>query len=85
MIAAKGFQQSREHIEADGHAADQPERAAHRLLTLENAGARPIEILEHPLAQAQQRGSRRRDANLPTETQEQLLVQLFFEQAGFAG
>ena len=39
-----------------------------------------IRIVEHSLAQPKQRGPRRRDPDLPSETEEQLLVQLFLEE-----
>ena len=55
-----------------------------RALGVENAGARPLEILEHALAEAEQRGAGRRDADLAAEPEEQLLLQLLFEQQDLA-
>ena len=80
VLLAERLEQRREHVEADGHAADQPDGAADRALRVENAGAGPLEILEHPLAEAEQRGAGRRDADLAAEPEEQLLLQLLFEQ-----
>ena len=46
--------------------------------------AGPFEILEHALAEAEQRRARRRDADLSAEAEEQLLLQLLFEQQDLA-
>ena len=80
MLLAERLEQRREHVEADGHAADQPDGPAHRALRVENAGAGALEILEHPLAEAEQRGAGGGDADLAAEPEEQLLLQLLFEQ-----
>ena len=56
------------------------QRAGDRALSLEDAGARLLEIVEHPLAEPEQRRAGGRDADLAAKAQEQLLVQLFFEQ-----
>ena len=55
-----------------------------RALVVENARAGPFEILEHALAEAEQRGAGRRDADLAAEAEEQLLLQLLFEQQDLA-
>jgi hypothetical protein len=53
-----GLEQRRKDVETDGHAADEADRAADAALGVENAGAGPFEILEHALAEAEQRRCR---------------------------
>ena len=84
MFLAEGLEQGREHVEAHGHAADQADGAAHRALIVEDAGAGALEILEHALAEAEQRGAGGRDPDLAAEPEEQLLLQLLFEQQDLA-
>ena len=55
MDAPHFGQQCRKHVEADRHAADQPERAAQRFLLLADGRHRVLEILEDAMAQLQQR------------------------------
>ena len=84
-LLAEGLEQQREDVEADRHPADQPQRAGHPLLALEDRGAGLLEIVEQPLAQAEQRGAGRGDADLAAQAQEQLLLELFFEQQDLRG
>ena len=80
MQLAERLQQRRKHVEADGHAADQPQASCHALLALDDGGAGLFEVVEQPLAEAEERRSGRRDPDLASEPQEQLLLQLLFEQ-----
>ena len=84
MLLAKRLEQRREHVQTDRHAADEPQRALDVLLRVEDAGARLLEIVEHPLAEAEERRAGGRDPDLPAETEEQLLVELFLEQQDLA-
>ena len=48
------------------------------------ARARLFEIVEHPLAEPEQRRAGRRNPNLAPQPQKQLLVELLFEQQDLA-
>ena len=50
------------------------------MLALEDARARLADVVEQPIAEAEQRRSRRRDTDFSTNAQEELLVQFFLEQ-----
>ena len=73
-------QQRREDVEADGHPADQPHRAAQRLARVADERHRVLQILEDAVTELQQRLAGRRDADAPADAQEDRLVQLFLEQ-----
>ena len=53
-------------------------------MAFEDRRAGLLEVVEEPLAQAEQRGSGRGDADLAAEPQEQLLLELFLEQQDLA-
>ena len=80
MVLAECLQQRRKHVEADRHSASQAHGAADRLLAVEDAGPRALEILEHALAQPEKSGAGRRNPDLAAKPQEHLLLQLLFEQ-----
>ena len=73
-------QQGGEDVEADGHAADEADRAAQRLARIADQRDRVLQILEDAVTELQQRFAGRRDADAPADAQEDGLVQLFFEQ-----
>jgi hypothetical protein len=80
MFLAERLEQGREHVEADCHAADEPQAAGDALLAFHDRGARLFEVVEQTLAEAEQGRAGRGDPHLATEAQEQLLLQLLFEE-----
>ena len=54
------------------------------LLVVEDARARLLEVVEHPLAETEQRRAGGRDPNLAAEPEKQLLLQLLLEQQNLA-
>ena len=69
-----------EDVEADGHPADQPDRAAQRLARVADQRDGVLQILEDAVTELEQRFAGRRDADAPADAQEDGLVQLLFEQ-----
>ena len=60
MVLAEFLQQRREHVEADGHPADQVERSAQDLLLVGDAGRGVVDVVEDAVAELQQRLAGRR-------------------------
>jgi len=81
---AKTLEQRREHVEADGHAAREPQRAAQFARAVSDRPDRVPYVLKHPLTELDQAFSRRRHAHLAADAQEQRLAELLFEQQDLA-
>jgi hypothetical protein len=84
MNAAHLGEQFREDVEAHRHAAHQPHRCAQRLLLFGDSGYGVLQVLEHAVAQPQQRFAGRRDANLPPDAMEHRFAEFVFEQQDLA-
>ena len=74
------LQKRRKHVQADGHSADDSKRAGERLLALENARPRLVDVFEQAITQAEQRRSGRRNLDLSPDPQKELLAQFLLEQ-----
>jgi hypothetical protein len=80
MVLLEFLQEQREHIQADGHAAHQIQRARERLLLVGDAGGRIADVVEHPVAELEDRLAGRGDLHPAAKPDEQTLVKLVFEQ-----
>ena len=80
MNAPQIFEERREHIQADGHAARQPERAAQLARAIRDDADRFPDVLKDALAELNEAFGRRRHPNLPPDPEEQRLAELLFEQ-----
>ena len=80
MDAPDFGEQRGKHVEADGHPADQPHRAAQRLLLVADRGDGVLEILEDAVAQLEQRLAGRRNPDAPADAVKHRLTELFLEQ-----
>ena len=77
-------EQRREDVEADRHAADQPHRAAQRLLRVADGRHGVLQILEDAVTQLEQRFAGRRDADAAADAVEDRLAELLLEQEDLA-
>ena len=84
MHAAQVLQQRREHVEADGHAARQPQRAAQLARPVGDGADRVAHVLEDALAELHEALGRRRHPHLAADAQEQRLAELLLEQQNLA-
>jgi hypothetical protein len=82
--ALEVFQQRREDVEADGHAAGEAQRTAQGARAVGNGANGLAHVLEHPLPELDERLRRRRHPYLPADPQEQRLAELLFEQENLA-
>src|SRR3954454_15560539 len=80
MLLAERLQQRRKDVQADRHAANEAQCSFDRSLTVENGRAGLLEIVEHPLAESEERRAGGGDPNLAPKPQEQLLIELLLEQ-----
>ena len=80
MHAPQVLQQRRKHVEADRHAARQPQRAAQLARAVGDRADRVAHVLEHALAELDQALGGRRHPHLAADAQEQRLAELLFEQ-----
>ena len=80
MDAAQVLEQRRENIQADGHPAGQPQRAAQLARAIGDDADRLADILEDALAELHEALGRGRHSDLASDAQEQRLAELLFEQ-----
>src|SRR5688572_10481841 len=84
MHAAHFGEQRRKHVQADGHAADQANRAAQRVALLADGGDRFLEILKDAMTELEERLAGRRDADAPPDAVEDRLAELLLEEQNLA-
>ena len=82
--AAQVLQQRREHVEADGHPACQPQRAAQLARPVGDRADRFADVLKDALAELDEAFGGRRHPHLAADAQEQRLAELLFEQQNLA-
>ncbi len=80
MNASHLREESGEDVEADGHPADQAQRAAQRLLLLADAGHGVLQILEDAVTQLEERFTGGRNADAPADPMEYGLAELVLEE-----
>ena len=80
MHALQVLQQRRKDVEADGHPAGEPQRAAQRPRAIGDRADRVAHVQEHPLSELHERLGRRRHPHLTPDAQEQRLAELLLEQ-----
>ena len=80
MNAPQVFEERGEHIQADGHAARQPERAAQLAGAVRDDTDGFPHVLKDALAELHQAFGGRRHPHLAPDPQEQRLAELLFEQ-----
>ena len=80
MHAPQVLQQRREHVQADGHAARQAQRAAQLARAVGDRANRFADVLEDALPELDEAFGRRRHPDLAADAQEQRLAELLLEQ-----
>ena len=80
MHAPQVLQQRREHVEADGHAARQAQRAAQLARAIGDRADGFAHVLKDALAELHEALGRRRHPHLAADAQKQRLAELLFEQ-----
>jgi hypothetical protein len=85
MVLAELFQQQREHVEADGHPADEVERAAQDLLLVGDAGRRVVDVVEDPMAELSRASPAAVICTRRPRSHEQALVESSSRQQDLAG
>ena len=80
MDAPQVLEQRRKHVEAHGHAAGQPQRAAQVARAIGDGADRFADVLKDALSELDEALGRRRHAHLAADAQEQRLAELFLEQ-----
>ena len=84
MDAPQVLQQRRKDVQADRHAAGQPQRAAQLARAIGDRADRLADVLEDALSELHQALGRRRHPHLAPDAQEQRLAELLFEQQNLA-
>ena len=84
MVLLELLQQQREHVEADGHPADEVERARERLLLVGDAGRGVADVVEDAVTELEDRLAGRGDLDAAPEPDEQPLVEFVLEQEDLA-
>ena len=80
MHAPQVLQQRREDVQAHGHAARQPQRAAQLARAIGDGADGFADVLKDALAELDEALGRRRHPHLPADAQKQRLAELLFEQ-----
>src|SRR3954463_3079300 len=80
MMPPEFLEQRREHVETDGHAADEPQRPGELLLGVEDALRGVANVGEHAVTQLEERFSRWSDLNPSSEPDEKRFLELLLEQ-----
>ena len=80
MTLPELLQQRREHVEADRHAAHEPQRAGQLLLVIEDLAGRVADVREHAVAQLEELLPGRRDLDPSAEAEEERLLEFLLEQ-----
>ena len=84
MHAPQVLQKRREHVEADGHTARQPQRAAQLARAIGDGADRLANVLKHALPELNEGFGRLRHAHLPPHAEKQRLAELFLQEEHLA-
>ena len=80
MHALHVLEERRKHVEADRHAAGEPQRAAQRPGPIGDRADRVADVLKHTLTELDEAFGRRRHAHVSADAQKQRLAEFFLEQ-----